>query len=314
MSETTPQPTAPLAGEPLASREIPKTSSTGPGGGVLRPSGEEWALLAVAAVVMAPAFAAMHGEWSTRDYYGHGYFVPLVAAWVATAHRDALARLPAQQDGRGLVAVVLALLLHAFGLVTGEAALQGTALVALVAGSLWWRRGLPWLRQLMFPVAYLLFMVPIPEPWIAPLIVALQTFVTNVSVGVLQAFDVTVSQNGNVIDIPGGESLFVAEACSGITSLVTLLPIAAIVAYFSERRLVRRLALIATVVPLAMLGNGIRVIATVIAAIQWGAETATKGPLHDYTGLATYALGCLALLAVAAGMQRFLPDRSTRPA
>ena len=281
--------------------------------GPLGPTGRDWIVLGAVALVIAPAFVALHGEWSQREYYGHGYFVPLVAAWAATAHREALGRIPARRDSRGLVALVLAVAVYGLGLLMSSAGLQGLAVVIAVTGALWWQRGLAWVRKLSFGLGYLLFMVPIPEPWIAPVIVSLQTFVTWLSVGVLQAAGMTVARNGNVIDIPGGESLFVAEACSGITSLVTLLPIAAIVAYFSEGKLWRRLLLIASVVPLALLGNGLRVIATVTTAAYWGADVATKGPLHDYTGLLTYALGCLALLAVASAMRRFMPDPSSAP-
>jgi exosortase len=110
-----------------------------------------------------------------------------------------------------------------------------------------------------------------------------------------------------VLQLASGESLFVAEACSGITSIVTLLPLAVFLAYFTERSLGRRLVLVAAVFPLAMFGNLLRVIGTVIASGYVGVERATGGLVHDSAGLLTYVIGCLALLGVGALMRMMLP-------
>jgi len=114
---------------------------------------------------------------------------------------------------------------------------------------------------------------------------------------------------GNVIHLPD-TSLEVAEACSGITSLVTLTPLAIVLAYFTEPTLVRRLVIIFAVVPAAMLGNLLRVIVTVWAAQRYGAEAATGSWLHESAGALTFALACLALIGLGALMRRFLPARA----
>jgi len=116
-------------------------------------------------------------------------------------------------------------------------------------------------------------------------------------------------QQGNVLLLPSGESVFVADACSGVTSLVTLLPLAVLLAYYMERSLARRLLLISSVVPIALGGNLLRVVVTVIAALGVGVARATESALHQAAGLLTYLLGCLALLAVSALMRRLLPPR-----
>jgi exosortase len=150
-------------------------------------------------------------------------------------------------------------------------------------------------------------MVPLPEHWLAPLIVRLQLFVSSVGVAALQFFGEPVLRNGNVLQLASGESLFVAEACSGITSIVTLLPLAVFLAYFTERNLARRAVLVAAVFALAMLGNLIRVVGTVIAAGRYSVEAATSGVIHESAGLLTYVIGCVALLGVGALMRVLVP-------
>ena len=109
--------------------------------------------------------------------------------------------------------------------------------------------------------------------------------------------------------LPGDTSLFVAEACSGITSLITLLPIGVFIAYFTDGVTWRRLAIIATVLPIALAGNLLRVILTVLLAIEVDVDFATEGPLHEWAGVATYVLGCLVLLGVGEALRRAFPDR-----
>ena len=151
-------------------------------------------------------------------------------------------------------------------------------------------------------------MVPLPDSLVTPVVVQLQLFVSSLGVGLLHLAGLPVYREGNVIHLPGGESLFVAEACSGITSIITLPPLAVFYAYFTERRWGRQLVLVAAVVPLAMLANLVRVIATVIASGYVGTKAATGGPLHETAGVFTYVLGLLALMLIGSAMRRLAPE------
>ncbi|MCG8588714.1 MAG: exosortase/archaeosortase family protein [Proteobacteria bacterium] len=278
----------------------------------MKPS--EFAWIAALGLAFAPALAAMAGVWREVDYASHGFLVPLVAAWAAFAQLPALRRLPVESSSWGRGVIAASLLVYAAGLAATQVTLQGVALVGAVAGTVLVLRGGPWLRALAFPVGYLLFMVPLPESWVAPVIVALRLFVTQVGVAVLGALGTPVAQTGNILELPGGETLFVAEACSGITSVLTLLPIGVFVAYATERRLARRLVLVAAVVPLAMLGNLLRVVASVWLALVYGAGFATTGLVHTVAGLLTYVLGVAALLLLSSGLQRVWPKPPERAA
>jgi exosortase len=186
--------------------------------------------------------------------------------------------------------------------------IQGLSFVVAIGAVLTFLKGVAWLRALFFPISYLIFMVPIPDPLLAPIITKLQLFVSWAGVSILSLLEVPVYRDGNVFELPGGAQLFVAEACSGITSVVTLVPLAVFLAYFTERVTWRRVVLVVAVLPIALLGNLLRVIGTVLAAIHWGVDAATQATAHESAGLLTYVLGCLALLAVRAGMQWLIPE------
>jgi len=267
----------------------------------------DWALAIGIAVVFAPGIASMAEVWSRVDYYSHGYLVPLVALWAASAQRGVLPSLPAGRDARGLLVLALAGAGYVVGTLASIVSLTGVSVVLAVAGGVLYLRGEAWLRALSFSIGYLLFMVPVPEAWLTPIIVRLQLMMSGLGVWTLRLFDVPVFKDGNVIQLPGGEQLFVAEACSGITSLVTLLPLGVFLAYFTERSLSRRLILVATVVPAAMAGNLLRVIGTVVVARKYGTAVATESALHDWYGIFTYVLACGVLLGVGALMRRRWP-------
>jgi exosortase len=261
---------------------------------------QEWLLVGLLGAVFAPALAALAQVWASVDYQSHGFLVPVVALWAFYRERPRWARLEATPDRRGLALLGLALVTYLLGLAAGVVTLQGVALVVAVAGLVLYSRGGRWLRALAFPVGFLIFMVPPPSSWIAPAIVRLQLWVSSASIAVLEAFAVPVTRDGNVLYLPGGESLFVAEACSGMTSIITLTPLAVLLAHFTLKRWVFRLILWAAVIPLAMAGNLARVVATVLASIEIGAEHATSGPPHEAAGLLTYLVACGLMLALAA--------------
>lgn len=275
----------------------------------------DWLWIGALALVFAPAVMALSDVWLSYDYYSHGFLVPVVAYWMFEAERR---RLPAPgADPRGLLAIAVAVIVYGAGLLFADATIQGVALVGAVAGVALRLFGRAGLRRLAFPLAFLLFMVPVPQALLTPLIVGLQLAVSTTSVELLHLVGFTVLREGNVVMLPGDQRLFVAEACSGITSVVTLLPLGTVLAYFTEKTRLRRALIVLAVVPFAMLGNLVRVLATVAAADAYGVEVATKGAVHDSAGVLTFALACLLLIGFGALVRLLMdsvPAEARRPA
>ena len=234
------------------------------------------------ALVYVPGLLELSQVWRHVDYYSHGFLVPVVAWWAGSRLTPRLRRAPQERDSRGLLVVIASLAVYAWGILSGSVFATGLAMVAAVAGALLYLRGAAWLSVLVFPVAYLVFMVPLPDAWVAPVIVKLQLIVSGVAFDLVRFGGMSILREGNVITLPGGDSVFVAEACSGITSIITLLPLGVFLAYFTERTLARRAALVAAVFPLAMLGNLLRVVGTLVACQYVGVEAATTGPVHEW--------------------------------
>lgn len=258
--------------------------------------------LAVAAAFL-PALGTLARAWGSEEYQSHGFFVPVVAAWIAWGTRSNWRRLRRERDLRGAALLVLALALYAFSALSGSASGQGVALVAAVAGTVWWRDGSRVLRALAFPIAFLLFMIPVPPELLTPLLVRLLLVVSWGAAAVLELVGVVVARHGNVLVLSDGASLMVAEACSGLTAILTLLPIAVLVAYLAPLSAARRIALVALALPIAMVANLLRVILTAVAAQVWDARTVTADPWHSLGGLLIYAFACLLLLFVARALR-----------
>jgi len=157
--------------------------------------------------------------------------------------------------------------------------------------------GVPLLRLLLLPLSFLALMVPPPRFILYELLFRLKLVVTDTAVALMQAAGNTVTAEGNQILIPG-HTLFVADACSGLTSIVTLLPLSCIVAYFLSHGVWRRVVVFASVVPLAIAANILRVVVTVGMVSAVGIEAA-QGSLREAFGVATYGLGPRSVIGVA---------------
>ncbi len=273
----------------------------------LWPTPLEGVLILAIVLALVPTWIELSESWRRYDYYSHGFLVPLAALWAATAQRNILPKLPRERSAAGGLLLGVGLALNLMGGLAAIVSLQGASVLLCVAGGVWFARGLAWLRSLVFSISYLIFMVPVPDAWITPLIARLQLFVSATAIPLVNGIGIPVEREGNVMWLPDGTSLFVAEACSGITSILTLLPLAVFLAWFTQQGFARRAVLVASVIPLAMAGNLLRVVITVWVAHHHSVELATGETLHNVAGMATYVVGCLALLAIGRAMDRFVP-------
>lgn len=262
-------------------------------------------LLAGAATSIALALCFFSGLeslarlWRSNEFYGHAYAVPFVVAYFVYERRrdvvDVLHRL--RPPFFGSFVVLGAGLLIAVAVMGDAGFVAGIGIPVLLGATLYAIGGSALLKSLLLPLAFLALMVPPPAFLLDALLVELKLVVTDAAVWLLQAGGETVLAEGNQIVLPAG-TLFVADACSGLTAIVTMLPISCIVAYFMNRGIWRRAVVVASVVPLAMAANIVRVTVTTIVALHFGIEHA-QGSLHESFGLATYVIGTLALIGIA---------------
>lgn len=233
--------------------------------------------------------------WSHDENYSHGFLVPVIAGYFLWQRWPDLKNREVKPDGIGLaiiVAGVLQLLGGWFGI---EYFTMRSSLIVLLAGMtlLWFGREV--LKTLALPLGYLIFMVPIPYIIYDMAAFPLKLLVTRVSVAFLKIVGVVVMREGNIIMFPT-TTLEVADACSGIRSLVSLLALAVAYAFAMQTSNRRRWLVICSAVPIAIATNALRVIVTGILAQWWGARAA-EGFFHEFAGMTVFVLA-MAMLVV----------------
>src|SRR5919204_6233400 len=157
------------------------------------------------------------------------------------------------------------------------------------------------------PLVFLLIAIPLPELVVNTITLPLQLVASRIAETTLMAASVPVFRDGNVLMLPS-TSLEVAQACSGLRSLISLGAVAAVLAWLTEPTWLRRAALVASSVPIAIAMNGLRVAATGIACETWG-RRAASGFWHEATGWITF----VASLAIIAGIQRTMGAARPKP-
>ncbi len=235
-------------------------------------------------------------QWASDDNYSHGFLIPPFAAYFAWQQRAALAAVPARPSLWGLSALVAAAALFVIGTVAAELFLARASLVLAVAGCIAFVGGLAHLRSLAFPVAFLLLMVPLPAVVFNQIAFPLQLLASEVGEVTLRAAGVTVLREGNVLELESMR-LEVAEACSGIRSLVSLLAFALILGRFGGSSGGRLCVLAGATVPIAIVANAARVAGTGLAAHVWGKGVA-EGALHTASGALVFFVAVAGLLAL----------------
>ena len=258
----------------------------------------------LAAVVVAAGFALLYwqvfvrlvSDWYHDDNYSHGFLIIPIAAYFAWERRDRLMAAAQKPSALGLVVVVGSIGLLLAGILGSELFLTRVSIVGALIGTVLFMFGWQHLRILAFPIAFLVLMIPIPAIIFNQIAFPLQLLASKFGEAAMGMADVPVLREGNVL-ILANTTLEVAEACSGIRSLVSLLTLAIVLGYFSDRRLWVRLAVALSSIPVAVVTNGFRVAGTGIAAHKFGAAAA-EGFFHEFSGWLVFVAAFALTLAI----------------
>ena len=242
---------------------------------------------------------ALVAQWAADPDYSHGFLILPLAAFFAWKRRGALAALPPKPTPWGLVAVAGSLGLLAVGVAAAELFVARASFVGVVAGSILFLHGRAHLRVLAFPIGFLLLMIPPPEIIFSQIALPLQLFASRVGELVLRTSGVPVLRDGNVLELVGMR-LEVAEACSGIRSIVALLAFALVIGELACST-THRWILAASTLPIAIVANAGRVAFTGLAAHQWG-PAAAEGLLHSTSGMVVFGVAAGVLVMIDRAM------------
>lgn len=235
-------------------------------------------------------------QWAGDDNYSHGFLVPLISAFFIYQRWDQLKAAPVDPSSFGLVVIVAGLCQLLLGWLGTEYFNMRVSLVVLLCGMTLHFFGTQVFKVLALPLLYLALMVPIPYIIYDAAAFPLKLFVTNISVAALKFLGVVVWNEGNIIMFTN-TVLEVADACSGLRSIMSLLALAVAFAFLTQKSHVKKAVIIASAVPIAVLTNAMRVIVTGFLAQYWGAQVA-EGFFHDFAGFAVFAVAMVLLLAL----------------
>jgi exosortase D (VPLPA-CTERM-specific) len=251
-------------------------------------------------------------DWWTDDNYSHGFLIVPIALCLAWERREKLKEAVSKPSVIGLLLVVSSVIVLGAGVLGAELFLTRISMLGVLAGIVLFLYGWQYLRILAFPLAFLLLMIPIPAIIFNQIAFPLQLLASRFGELALVLAGVPVLREGNVITL-ANTSLEVAEACSGIRSLVSLLTLAIVYGYVMERRNWARVALALASIPVAIAANGVRVAGTGIAAHYVGPEAA-QGFFHEFSGWLVFILAFVMLFAVQRAIAWLMPDRRPKTA
>lgn len=235
-------------------------------------------------------------DWYTIPDYSHGFLVPLFAGFLIWDKRKALSAIPVKPTWRGILLIVFAIILLILGVYGVELFTTRMSFLFLMGGLIWTFFGGRMLRELRFPLLVLILAIPIPAIIFNHITFPLQLLASRIASDILPMLGVPVLQEGNVIQLPVMK-LEVAEACSGIRSLMSLFALAVFYGYFLERTTTRRTILALASIPIAVAANVVRIVGTGLCVQYWDPDKAL-GFFHEFSGWVMFviSLGCLYLV------------------
>jgi exosortase len=247
------------------------------------------------------------GQWWQDPNFSHGFFVPLFSAFVVWQERGRFARLPLRPSWLGLLVLALGMCVLIVGQMGAELFLSRTSLLFALAGLVILFFGWNYFRATLFPWAFLILMVPLPAIVFNQITFPLQLLASKVAATVLPVLGVPVLREGNVINLPA-MALEVAQACSGIRSLMSLVTLAVIYGFLMEKRLWLRWLLAFAAVPITVMANDVRIIGTGLLVQYWGPEMA-EGYFHASWGWIIFVISLVMLYALHGLIELVLPEK-----
>ena len=287
-----------------ASKLLPRSSAAASRRGAIAAAGLALVLLLA---IYVPVLYYMVLQWYNSEDYSHGFLIVPLALYFIWERRRRLARLPIEPSWWGVVPLALGSLTLAIGRLGTELMNMRVSFVLTLIGLVLLLLGRRIFRLLAFPLCFLFLMVPLPESLLNVVAFPLQLVAADLAVNAVQMLGIPALREGNIIHLANAQ-LFVAQACSGLRSLMALITLGVVFAYFFRKSLAERAIIVLSAIPIAILVNAFRVALTGVLTHNFG-QGAAEGMIHTTEGLFTFAIAFLLLLGEAWLLQLLWPKR-----
>lgn len=262
---------------------------------------------ALTLILYAPVITKLVSDWWTDPNFSHGFFVPLFSGYLLWVNRRELSAVAPRPSWIGAVVVIVSLAILVLGRLGAELFLARISLLLLLAGIAILFGGWRFYRRVFFAWAFLFLMVPIPTIIFNQITFPLQLLASQLASSLLPLAGVPVLREGNVIMLPA-MPLEVAEACSGIRSLLSLGTLAIMYGYFLDSNAWRRVFLAVCAVPIAVAANALRIVGTGLCVQYWDPDKAL-GFFHEFSGWVVFIVSLVILWLVHAATKLVWHDR-----
>lgn len=262
------------------------------------------ALLAVLwTTLFYPVFPPLVLDWYGNSSFSYGFLIPILFGYLIWAKKDRIRTIPLTVSWMGLPLLGFSLILYAFGVAAAESFVQRVSMIMTLWGLVLFLAGGTLFREILFPLAFLFFMVPIPYVLFKAFAFHLRLLNAQISADLVQWMGIPVFLEGYFLHLPQ-IILEVADVCSGLASILSLLAIGALYAYGSQKKWLPRLILFLAVIPIVILTNNFRITLTAVLVYYFGNDV-LQSLFHTFHGTVNFLLS-VALLFSLGGLLRLI--------
>ena len=243
-------------------------------------------------------------SWDNNPNYSHGYFIPFISGFMIWYKREEIFGKPiSPRPFLGMILMLAGLMQLMVAWVGSEHFLQASSMIPVLIGLslVFW--GTAVTRKLLVPILFLIFMIPLPAILWNQLAFPLALMASKIGASAVDMMGLPILREGNILYLPG-VTLQVEEACSGLRSLTTLFALSALIAYMSPLWRLSKLIIFLAAIPIALVGNVVRLIATAVLARYYGPGMA-EGFIHDFSGWLLFVFGLIFLMLLQSLLTRW---------
>jgi EpsI family protein len=256
-------------------------------------------IVLVGLVAYLPTFVSLAASTTGgQSYYDHWFLIPPVSFLFIWMKRQRLRELPVERFRWGLALVIGGLVLHVFAVWFRVDFVSAFALVVTVWGLCLYFFGRRIVREIWFPLLFLLFMVPLPGTLIAPIAFHMKVFAGKIAVRLYNLLGGTALLTGSKISFVSADPLWMGYECSGLRSVISLSALGAAIAYLVRISWPRKVLLFLSSFPLAIASNAIRVASLCFAAERWGVKTRAYQVFHDVSSPVVFLIVLAGLFGI----------------
>ena len=257
----------------------------------------EFLLAGMFILTYIPTLLWLWDRWFARDsYYSHGILIPFVSGFLVWQMRDELAAIKPRRSPWGMPLIITGLCVHLMSSLLRVYFTSGFSMLVVLSGLVLFFYGSKTLKKITFPVAFLIFMIPVPLVVITNISFKMKIFAAQIATAALNSMGLEAVRSGSVLKMQH-TYVVVDDICSGLRSLISLTALGSIFAWWMKGPMPKRILLFCSTIPIAIATNVLRIVFLSFVSEVWGSQSAT-GFVHDFSGFMVFALAFVLLYAV----------------